>query len=237
MDNNRFNAVWSRTRDFAPRIVLLEDFDTVFNGRDNITGGGLTFNTVLNAIDGIEKENGLLLIITTNHIEKIDPAIGVASKNGESTRPGRIDVCTELPGLDRAGLLKIANRIVEDNLAAEMLYDVHGHESVAQFQERCIKFAVRRLWDEREGNGHLWDYTKSNGWKWYRDEMAAKMGTEPAQPPSGVPDSPVDPKDFAVLTMDSMVRDTRAAVDHNGNWLEPRMRMPPDDDIDDYSTY
>ena len=46
-----------------------------------------TANAVLNALDGAISLNNVLIIITTNHIEKLDPAL---------LRPGRIDVIKEL---------------------------------------------------------------------------------------------------------------------------------------------
>ena len=48
---------------------------------------GLTLDCVLNAIDGIIELHDAMLIFTTNHLEKIDPAF---------IRPGRIDYILEL---------------------------------------------------------------------------------------------------------------------------------------------
>ena len=48
-------------------------------------GVGLT--TILNIFDGIMTPDGLVFIITTNTIDKLDPAL---------FRPGRIDLCLEI---------------------------------------------------------------------------------------------------------------------------------------------
>ncbi len=64
-------------------IVLLEDVDCLFVGRsseDKKTT--LSFSGFLNAIDGIASPQGRILIMTTNHIEKLDGAL---------LRPGRCD--------------------------------------------------------------------------------------------------------------------------------------------------
>merc|ERR1711871_361059 len=73
-------------------IILLEDVDSVFINRDvvaksNGDASGVTFSGLLNAIDGVASQEGRLFLMTTNHIEKLDPAL---------IRPGRFDVKVEL---------------------------------------------------------------------------------------------------------------------------------------------
>merc|ERR1711871_501255 len=73
-------------------IILLEDVDSVFINRDvvaksNGDASGVTFSGLLNAIDGVASQEGRLFLMTTNHIEKLDPAL---------IRPGRCDVKREL---------------------------------------------------------------------------------------------------------------------------------------------
>ena len=66
--------------------MLLEDVDAVFTGRattDSRQGTGVTFSGLLNAVDGVASQEGRLLFLTTNHIERLDPAL---------IRPGRCDV-------------------------------------------------------------------------------------------------------------------------------------------------
>ena len=87
----------------APKgsLIAIEDVDAVFTQRD---GGekrsGVSFSGLLNAIDGIAAQEGRALIMTTNHKEKLDPAL---------IRPGRADVHTEL-GLVNA---KTARRLFD----------------------------------------------------------------------------------------------------------------------------
>jgi len=147
MDNSDFIQAWRNTREDGPRIVLLEDFDAVFKKRTPTkANSGLTFETILNVMDGIEREDGLLLYITTNHIEHIDPALGTLAKGGGSTRPGRIDDVIELKGLDRAGRVKVALRIVQDPQEAERLADEGALDTPAKFTERAMKCAIEHLW-------------------------------------------------------------------------------------------
>ena len=73
----------------APRhsVVILEDVDAVFANRELQRSAGdaagITFSGLLNAIDGVASQEGRLFMMTTNHIERLDPAL---------IRPGRCDV-------------------------------------------------------------------------------------------------------------------------------------------------
>lgn len=68
-------------------IVVIEDIDTVFEGRNNVadTSGAkakVNFSTLINCIDGFGAPSGLILMMTTNHPQHLDPAL---------IRPGRVD--------------------------------------------------------------------------------------------------------------------------------------------------
>lgn len=69
-------------------ILLFEDIDAYFDKRNTINKESkITFSGLLNALDGAISLNNVLIIITTNHIEKLDPAL---------LRPGRIDIIKEI---------------------------------------------------------------------------------------------------------------------------------------------
>ncbi|GAA5851775.1 hypothetical protein JCM8547_001206 [Rhodosporidiobolus lusitaniae] len=69
-------------------IVLLEDIDAAFSKRQQ-TGeagfnGSVTFSGLLNALDGVASSTSQrILFLTTNHLEKLDPAL---------IRAGRVDL-------------------------------------------------------------------------------------------------------------------------------------------------
>ncbi|ODQ81937.1 hypothetical protein BABINDRAFT_33044 [Babjeviella inositovora NRRL Y-12698] len=67
-------------------ILLLEDIDAAFNKRDQTEEkgytAGVTFSGLLNALDGVASAEECITFMTTNHPEKLDPAL---------LRPGRID--------------------------------------------------------------------------------------------------------------------------------------------------
>lgn len=65
--------------------VLIEDVDCVFVERQAVKekGNPVTFSGLLNAIDGVAAHEGRLLFLTTNHKDKLSPAL---------IRPGRVDM-------------------------------------------------------------------------------------------------------------------------------------------------
>ncbi|RDB22658.1 putative ATPase YjoB [Hypsizygus marmoreus] len=67
--------VFDHARKMAPCVVILEDLDSLINDRNR--------SFFLNQLDGLSGNNGLLIIGTTNHFERLDP--------GLSNRPSRFD--------------------------------------------------------------------------------------------------------------------------------------------------
>lgn len=152
MHNDELQATWTEMLASVPCMALIEDIDAVFHGRKNVSGRdrqNLTFDCLLNCIDGVERSDGLLLIVTTNRIECVDPALGVDDNNCGSTRPGRIDRVVELRELDVAGREKIARRIMGDwpRVVADVVEAGEG-ETGAQFQERCTQLALKLRYAE-----------------------------------------------------------------------------------------
>lgn len=80
----------------APAMLVIEDLDWMLE-RVNVS-------TFLNLLDGVETNlsGGLLLIATTNHPEKLDPAI--------NNRPGRFDLVLEVPAPDSSLRLRFWQR-------------------------------------------------------------------------------------------------------------------------------
>jgi chaperone BCS1 len=68
-------------------IVLLEDIDSAFNKRVQTSEDGykssVTFSGLLNALDGVASAEERIIFMTTNHFDRLDPAL---------VRPGRVDV-------------------------------------------------------------------------------------------------------------------------------------------------
>lgn len=74
-DEGGIADVFEKARQMSPCVVIFEDLDSLIND------GNRSF--FLNQLDGIEGNDGLLIIATTNHFERLDP--------GLSSRPSRFD--------------------------------------------------------------------------------------------------------------------------------------------------
>jgi hypothetical protein len=136
------------------------------------SAGMLSFDCLLNCLDGVERSEGVFTIITTNDVSKVDPALGQPRRLPDgsvefiSTRPGRVDKAVELTYLEPEDKRLMARRILgefEDEYV-KMLEFIDRfpelQESPAQFQERCAQVALARFWREqheprrREGKTH-----------------------------------------------------------------------------------
>lgn len=67
--------IFMKARSMAPCLLIFEDLDSLVN--DDIR------SYFLNEVDGLESNDGILMIGSTNHLDKLDPAI--------SKRPSRFD--------------------------------------------------------------------------------------------------------------------------------------------------
>ena len=94
--------------------LVLEDIDTVAPGRDPKTDRRLSLSGLLNALDGLGAAEGRLMFMTSNHPERLDPAL---------IRPGRIDLSVAIGPLGPADAARMVARFYPDrpDLAAEIL--------------------------------------------------------------------------------------------------------------------
>lgn len=156
LSDSEFIKKWTSMLSSSPCAVLLEDIDTVFQGRSNISvnlGQGLTFETLLNCIDGVNKSDGIILAITTNDLSSVDPAIGIPDNgDGEtSTRPGRIDVLVKMERTTLSQRKLIAARILSECPQYVLELTSAGvKDTPAQFQERCMKVALNYYWSQNK---------------------------------------------------------------------------------------
>ncbi len=115
-------------------IVLIEDIDgtDVVNKRptNEDTNGTIgakleslikpNLSAVLNAFDGVIEVNDLIIISTTNHLDKLDPAY---------LRPGRTDLLLEIPLLQHSDIVDASKRLYDNfdvSLLNETLLPISG---------------------------------------------------------------------------------------------------------------
>ncbi len=146
--NDELHAQWLDMLSESPCVALFDDIDAAFSGRE--ARHSVTFDCLLNCLDGIERSDGVLTFLTTNHPETLDNAL-VQFDGGACTRPGRVDRAIEMGPLDVRGRRKLAGRILADwPEAKDLVIEAGDGETGAQFQERCIAEALRRV---HGGNG------------------------------------------------------------------------------------
>lgn len=106
MDDNQLMGAMEN----APKntILLLEDVDSIFIERTSVNeskGRKISFSGLLNAIDGVRTQEGRILFMSTNHIEKLDPAL---------LRPGRADVHVKLDYASKEQIRRMWMRFYPD---------------------------------------------------------------------------------------------------------------------------
>lgn len=127
-------------RQYAPAVVFAEDIDAVMSGEDRTDD----MNEILNTIDGIEiKGKDVLVVLTTNHVEKINPAM---------IRPGRIDALIEMSPPDAKAAQKLLRVYGKDliNPTANLesvgkLLSGHRPAMIAETVQRSKLSAISRM--------------------------------------------------------------------------------------------
>ncbi|PWN20346.1 hypothetical protein BCV69DRAFT_260314, partial [Microstroma glucosiphilum] len=90
-------------------ILLLEDIDAAFPSRSASEAEepkkeyqtSVTFSGLLNALDGVASGESRIVMMTTNHVERLDPAL---------IRPGRVDLIEELGDADEGMVQELFER-------------------------------------------------------------------------------------------------------------------------------
>lgn len=171
MSDYMFMKAWSLVKENTPSAVLIEDIDAVFDGRRNISNaagpyddekseefGGrrqgimmslLSFDTLINTLDGAERADGVFVVITTNNPAKVDPALG---GQGQS-RPGRVDRVIELKPMTTKDKVTLAQKLLAEHptLLNQFVKDAETLgkvETPAQVQERCVSMALAEMFEE-----------------------------------------------------------------------------------------
>ena len=146
----------------AATLLLIEDVDCVFKEhRSAEIHTGVTFSGLLNALDGVSSRDGRVLFMTTNHPERLDPAL---------IRPGRVDRKVELghatPDQARrlflwfyrgCGIVEAELQRLAEHFAAQV---APGKVCMAAIQEHLLRHrrdpevaAHEAVFDESDGGG------------------------------------------------------------------------------------
>lgn len=119
-------------------LVVLEDIDAGFRNR-TAKMSRISFSALLNALDGLSSPEGTMIMMTTNHPDRLDPAL---------LRPGRVDVHARL-GL--ASCLQCEESYLRffpgENSRAELFASRVGDRRVSPAELQQKLFAARLEYD------------------------------------------------------------------------------------------
>ncbi|MDE2372513.1 MAG: AAA family ATPase, partial [Burkholderiales bacterium] len=115
-------------------LILIEDIDAFFSARAKQDARiEVSFSGLLNALDGVAAQEGRIIVLTTNHRERLDPAL---------IRPGRIDVEVELGNATAEQLMTLFLRFfpaAEAEATAAAAAYPSGRLSPAQVQQALLQ--------------------------------------------------------------------------------------------------
>lgn len=129
------------------RVVCIEDVDcgfaqssftTVWDGdEDKEVKRKVGLAEILNCLDGLQAPQNTIYVLTTNHIDKLDPAL---------IRPGRCDIKLEIPGVTRETFIKFINYHYKRGASKNSFQDMNFDTNVtfAELQTLVMKGASIR---------------------------------------------------------------------------------------------
>jgi SpoVK/Ycf46/Vps4 family AAA+-type ATPase len=105
VDDFVVSEMFEAAADYAPGLIVLEDFDRVFVPASDGHKPECSFSHILNCLDGLSSQDGTLVVATANQPEKLDDAI--------LRRPGRFDRVVQFPLPDAPLRLRYLSRLCE----------------------------------------------------------------------------------------------------------------------------
>lgn len=110
----------------------IENFKKILNNHESIKNTPLNLSKLLNIFDGIPERTGQIIMMDTNHIDKIDKAL---------LRPGRIDCLIEFKKMNLLNMLKMINNHYNSNLKLEDIKKENDRKwTPAEIFMKCTQF-------------------------------------------------------------------------------------------------
>lgn len=129
---SRYNTACCDT----PPIIVIEEIDTIVNSRQNELGEKekVILSELLNFLDGPSSPDSCVVIATTNHIEKLDPAI---------IRSGRFDIKIHMGKISRDLAIQMC---LDFGCNPEEILDDSTEYNPSELQSKLIFFSKNRLY-------------------------------------------------------------------------------------------
>jgi len=138
----------------TPCIVLLEDIDSVFACRESHTEG-LDLGCLLDCLDGVERCDGLVVAMTTNCPDRLDPAL---------IRSGRASYIVRMDAPNEDGRRHIARRIlVDSHELQDRLVALGDKMTGSDFQLLCERAALAHR--DGQTSMDLSQFVRSEAWR------------------------------------------------------------------------
>ncbi len=125
-------------------LLLIEDVDVAFQTSRDMNAKNkpmVTFACLLNCLDGVYYKEGLLTVMTTNFVEKLDPAL---------IRPGRMDLKVHIPNPGKKEVEEYMSRFYSTDVvldeytksipmaAVQGICITHKHDYLAAIDELAL---------------------------------------------------------------------------------------------------
>lgn len=138
LTNEEFIENWKKVASNGPAIILLEDVAALFDKTKKLDENSdhVSFDCLLNCLDGAERYDGIFVVITTNHIDKIEPAL---------LRPGRVDYAISFEEtLDLENVKRFVSRILKDFSEKEISNFIEEvkEKTPAEIQAACVDYVM-----------------------------------------------------------------------------------------------
>ena len=129
---SRYNTACCDT----PPIIVIEEIDTIVNSRQNELGEKekVILSELLNFLDGHSSPDSCVVIATTNHIDKLDPAI---------IRSGRFDIKIHMGKISRDLAIQMC---LDFGCNPEEILDDSTEFNPSELQSKLIFFSKNRLY-------------------------------------------------------------------------------------------
>lgn len=139
-DDKELTGLVSSGRNWKKTLLVIEDFDATgakVSRKEGDTEGkpatekqGVTLSALLNVLDGLIAPDGLVVVATTNHPERLDPAL---------VRPGRFDIRCHLGPLDYEQYEGMAKLFGHEDAEIETVKDYYSPTPGATLRALLLK--------------------------------------------------------------------------------------------------
>ncbi|KAI0082651.1 mitochondrial chaperone BCS1 [Panus rudis PR-1116 ss-1] len=121
-------------------FVLIEDVDAAFNKRVQTSEDGyqssVTFSGFLNALDGVASGEERIVFLTTNHPERLDPAL---------VRPGRVDLAVKIDDATPAQAKKLFIRFYGEGDSQDAGWEHIDKEELEKMGDAVEELVERQM--------------------------------------------------------------------------------------------